>query len=110
MSERPSFVKEDDFSCSICLNCWINNDPRILECKHTYCFNCLKKMTIENSYLTCPLCQQQCLIENNDINQLKVNVLQSIIKYNYENFSSKKAEVSLSFLIRFKGKLLIFFL
>jgi len=49
--------------CSICLEKF--NDPRILPCSHTYCFNCLFNLSQKNvdcdnneMKITCPTCSE----------------------------------------------------
>ena len=45
--------------CPVCLN--ELQDPRLLTCRHTLCYTCLKKYTVKNQYvkeLPCPVCRE----------------------------------------------------
>ncbi|XP_069109416.1 E3 ubiquitin-protein ligase TRIM56-like [Argopecten irradians] len=63
----------NDLNCSICLD--VLNDPRILSCGHTFCFECIQN-AYTASHLThgiCPLCQETYFVPRRDIGNLRRN-------------------------------------
>lgn len=44
----------DLLTCSICLERF--NDPKILPCHHSFCFNCINRLK-ENRQVKCPICR-----------------------------------------------------
>ena len=51
---------EEQLNCSICLD--IYTDPKLLQCFHVYCRQCLMPLEVRNRQvqlgLTCPTCRQ----------------------------------------------------
>ncbi|OMJ95252.1 hypothetical protein SteCoe_1467 [Stentor coeruleus] len=47
--------------CSICLD--VYNDPRVLECGHTFCYECAISM-IDHHKLECPVCRREFQVNN----------------------------------------------
>lgn len=51
-----------DLECAICF-CQFNNvfnTPKVLECKHTFCLECLARMNVKSTHpntIQCPLCR-----------------------------------------------------
>lgn len=90
MDEKLFVIKENDFTCTICLDQWINRDPRILPCEHTFCFECVKTVYETNSRLNCPLCKRNCVLEKNDINNLKKNTIPYYLQETIENQNQVK--------------------
>ena len=67
------------FECSVCLECLINKQPRLLTCGHTFCTPCLQKLSTGNR-LNCPKCRSltrvppegiQALAKNTDIIKMR---------------------------------------
>src|SRR6218665_2036841 len=62
--------------CSICMS--VFNDPRMLPCIHTFCFECLKH-TAEagqknpGDRMNCPLCRRDFIIPADGMNGLQKN-------------------------------------
>ena len=61
MAEKVLKKVEDEITtCSICLDTY--TDPKLLQCFHVYCQDCLKRMVIQDQQgqliLTCPSCRQ----------------------------------------------------
>lgn len=78
MAESATYiVQEEDLICLICLDCWIDKDPRILDCQHTFCYECLHIFQKTDFQIICPTCREKNSIQ--DINYLKRNLLKSSI-------------------------------
>ena len=60
---------EEQLNCSICLD--IYDDPKLLQCFHTYCRKCLVKLVVRdeqgNLFLTCPICRQATPVPVNGV-------------------------------------------
>ena len=60
---------EEQLNCSICLD--IYDDPKLLQCFHTYCRKCLVKLVVRDQQgdlsLTCPICRQATLVPANGV-------------------------------------------
>ena len=56
-------------TCAICLDHY--QDPRLLPCSHTFCFQCIEKL-VKNGSFNCPL-RDDMKIAQNDITQLPIN-------------------------------------
>lgn len=93
--DRCTYVAEkNDVICPICLDSWVEKDPRILQCQHIFCFTCLKKLSIENNTLYCPLCRQLHFIPEGKVKNIqKMLVHFSKQMINYENFCEKHHEI-----------------
>ncbi len=62
MAERAlQKVEEELTNCNICLDTYTN--PKLLQCFHIYCQDCLKRLVFRNQkgefVLTCPECRQE---------------------------------------------------
>ena len=64
---------EEQLNCSICLD--IYDDPKLLQCFHTYCRKCLVKLVVRNQrgdlFLTCPTCRQVMPVPANGVTGLQ---------------------------------------
>ena len=60
---------EEQLNCSICLD--IYDDPKLLQCFHTYCRKCLVKLVVRDQQgdlsLTCPICRQATPVPANGV-------------------------------------------
>ena len=56
--------------CCLCLENF--EDPRILPCSHTFCFECVKKL-VENFTIQCPVCRVKHSVLN--VNQVTKNLI-----------------------------------
>ena len=60
---------EEQLNCSICLD--IYDDPKLLQCFHTYCKKCLVKLVVRDQQgdlsLTCPICRQATPVPANGV-------------------------------------------
>ncbi|KAK6167668.1 hypothetical protein SNE40_021640 [Patella caerulea] len=66
--------KTDNIICSICLNDF--KQPKILDCKHSFCLICLEdyinKITTDNHF-PCPLCRRDIIIPDGGVNEFEIN-------------------------------------
>ena len=70
MAESQSVAKqalkklEDQLTCAICLDAF--KDPKLLQCFHVYCKDCLQQLVIQDRQeqlsLRCPTCRQSTLL------------------------------------------------
>ena len=55
---------EDQLTCAICLDAF--KDPKLLQCFHVYCKDCLQRLVVTDRQgqlsLCCPTCQQSTLL------------------------------------------------
>lgn len=80
---------DDLLQCPICLE--VLNDPKVLDCQHTFCANCLKvhhatecqRRRTEN-FLDCPTCRERTNLINNSVDCLPGNyIVRDIIERQY---------------------------
>uniref|UniRef100_A0A1I7U7Q8 RING-type domain-containing protein n=1 Tax=Caenorhabditis tropicalis TaxID=1561998 RepID=A0A1I7U7Q8_9PELO len=68
--EEESESNYEDLKCGICFKGYSSNSakrvPRMMECGHTVCFGCAKKLR-KNSAIRCPLCQKYTFKESKDL-------------------------------------------
>ena len=74
MSEATTIEKlEERLKCAICLESY--TDPKLLQCFHVYCRDCLVRLVIRDQQgqlvLTCPTCRQVTAIPANGVTGLQ---------------------------------------
>ena len=73
MAESTIKKLEGQLNCAICLETY--KDPKLLQCFHIYCRDCLVKLVIRNQQgqlsLTCPTCRQATSIPANGVTGLQ---------------------------------------
>ena len=62
----------DIYSCAVCLEHLIDRNPRFLSCHHSFCQQCLQKLT-NNGHVSCPTCRTVTEVPNNDVTKLTMN-------------------------------------
>ena len=67
-------IYDDIFECSICLSDMVDRAPRSLQCLHSFCEKCLKKL-IKNNRITCPTCRKPTEVKENNVQELPVNFM-----------------------------------
>jgi len=80
---------DDLLQCPICLE--IFYDPKVLDCQHTFCGNCLKvhlaassRMFSTENAVDCPVCRRRTNLINNSIDSLPGNyIVRDIIERQY---------------------------
>ena len=71
----------DIYSCAVCLENLLDSNPRFLSCHHSFCQQCLQKLT-GNAHVTCPTCRVLTAVPNNDVTKLTMNCqLVQMMKY-----------------------------
>ena len=69
MSENTIQKLEDQLNCAICLDTY--TDPKLLQCFHIYCRQCLVKLVVRDQQgqliLTCPTCRQATPVPANGV-------------------------------------------
>ncbi|CAD5113542.1 unnamed protein product [Dimorphilus gyrociliatus] len=53
-------IKNAEVECTICTKSWVDNDPRMLPCQHTFCYHCLDELqenSMSTKILQCPACR-----------------------------------------------------
>ena len=81
-------LKEEELTCSICLD--IYTDPKLLQCFHVYCQQCLVPLGVRDQQgqlgLTCPTCRQVTPIPDRGVSGFQsafhINHLLEILKEN----------------------------
>ena len=99
MAQNNTALIDSVVTCPICLEHF--DDPRILNCSHTYCFRCIQKIASNNNgQFVCPL-RDGTVIETNDINSLPSNrVVREIVEllgqYTHKFLFYTRQEIRLS--------------
>lgn len=73
-------ISIESLICCVCHECWLDKDPRVLPCQHTYCFNCISKFKINNSKIRCALCNEEFFVLNGDASNIRKCLLPSWIQ------------------------------
>ena len=72
MAEEALDKIEEQLQCSICLDTY--TDPKLLQCFHVYCQQCLVKLVVrqqQDHHLTCPICRQATLVPRGGLASLQ---------------------------------------
>ncbi|KAM4615078.1 E3 ubiquitin-protein ligase TRIM39-like [Polymixia lowei] len=56
MASASSFLSEEQFQCSICLD--VFTEPVSIQCGHTFCKTCITKYWDDSDLCQCPLCKK----------------------------------------------------
>ncbi|XP_070555555.1 tripartite motif-containing protein 2-like [Ptychodera flava] len=64
-------IGEDFLSCAICREQY--KSPKILPCHHTFCGECLVKLSRNATELVCPTCKTSCQLSHGRVNELKTS-------------------------------------
>ncbi|XP_071803972.1 uncharacterized protein [Asterias amurensis] len=68
-------ISRDHLECPICSGPF--KQPKLLECSHSFCLECLQQLrqnSPSTTRLSCPVCRQETLINENGIHGLKTNL------------------------------------
>ena len=62
----------DIYSCAVCMEHLLDRNPRYLSCHHSFCQQCLQRLT-RNGQVSCPTCKAVTAVPNNDVTKLTMN-------------------------------------
>ncbi|XP_071803854.1 uncharacterized protein [Asterias amurensis] len=68
-------ISQDHLECPICSGRF--KQPKLLECSHSFCLECLQQLrqnSPSTTRLSCPVCRQETLLNENGIDELKTNL------------------------------------
>ncbi|XP_071480748.1 uncharacterized protein [Diadema antillarum] len=68
-------ISSQNLECPICLTLF--NQPKLLTCSHTFCKDCLQRISQTQSdkeTITCPICRKETPILSGDVDKLQTNV------------------------------------
>lgn len=80
--------------CAICLERF--NDPRFLNCLHTFCSQCIHKIINQqpSEHIVCPTCREETVIPDYGVDALKsnffANSLLDLVSYQYDEIKKEK--------------------
>ena len=72
---------EEIITCSICVE--LIDDPRVLQCLHTFCYKCLVQHLSskdKQDEIECPVCHKWCPLPNGNVDELPVSFLYNQLK------------------------------
>ena len=58
--------------CAVCMEHLLDRNPRFLSCHHSFCQQCLQKLT-NNSQMSCPTCRAVTAVPQNNVTKLTIN-------------------------------------
>ncbi|XP_072182410.1 tripartite motif-containing protein 3-like [Diadema setosum] len=71
-------ISSQNLECPICLTLF--NQPKSLTCSHTFCKDCLQRISQTRSdqeTISCPICRKETPLPSGDVEKLQTNVLLS---------------------------------
>ena len=80
----------DLYNCGICMENMLERYPRMLSCHHSFCSECLKRLTKRDA-IECPSCRSKTDVPNNDVSKLQVNFTLLKVKEHYDKLLASKA-------------------
>ena len=60
------------YSCAVCMEHQLDCNPRYLSCHHSFCQQCLQKLT-NNGQMSCPTCRAITAVPNSDVTKVTMN-------------------------------------
>lgn len=69
-----SLIEQQTPSCNLCTLSWVDRDPRVLQCLHTFCCRCLEIYVKKKSKNLCPICQQKFKLPRKGVKGLPKNI------------------------------------
>ncbi|XP_033106806.1 tripartite motif-containing protein 2-like [Anneissia japonica] len=73
VSKALQFMDKKDLECAICLSRF--EQPKTLECMHTYCLQCIQKWVEMHGKMECPTCGQEHDLTKEDLKKLASNTM-----------------------------------
>lgn len=90
MATASSFLSEDEFLCSICLDAFM--DPVTMPCGHNFCKSCITKHWSISRQQQCPLCKER--FDPRPV--LRINTFKSEMAAHFRNARSLSGQVNTS--------------
>ena len=82
----------DLYNCEICMENMLERYPRMLSCHHSFCSDCLKKLTKRDA-IECPTCRSKTDVPNSDVSKLQANFTLLKVKEHYDKLLASKASL-----------------
>ncbi|CAD5114631.1 unnamed protein product [Dimorphilus gyrociliatus] len=73
------YVKKDKIECAICLDVWLESNPKALNCHHIFCCKCLEDW-MKDGTIVCPFCRKITMIPSTVNEFLHTTELSCIIE------------------------------
>lgn len=67
-------IEQQKLSCNLCTLSWIDRNPRVLPCLHTFCCRCLE-IYLKRSKSVCPTCEEKFKLPKKGVKGLPKNIL-----------------------------------
>ena len=80
----------DLYNCEICMENMLEKYPKMLSCFHSFCSDCLKKLTKRDA-IECPTCRSKTAVPNSDVSKLQANFTLLKVKEHYDKLLASKA-------------------
>ena len=80
----------DLYNCEICMENMLERYPKMLSCFHSFCSDCLKKLTKRDA-IECPTCRSKTAVPNSDVSKLQANFTLLKVKEHYDKLLASKA-------------------
>ncbi|XP_072182414.1 uncharacterized protein [Diadema setosum] len=65
-------ISSQNLECPICLTLF--NQPKSLTCSHTFCKDCLQRISQTQKTITCPICRKETPLPSGDVDKLQTNI------------------------------------
>ncbi|XP_072162967.1 uncharacterized protein [Diadema setosum] len=65
-------IISQNLECPICLTLF--NQPKSLTCSHTFCKDCLQRISQTQKTITCPICRKETPLPSGDVDKLQTNI------------------------------------
>lgn len=85
-------IENTEVECAICAKSWVENDPRMLPCQHTFCYHCLDELqenSLSTNIIKCPSCRVQYPRPDEGTSGFPKNRLATALEENKIVFCSK---------------------
>lgn len=79
MAETNRSIEMNEAICTICLDPWIDECSRSLECQHIFHSDCLQHLIINES-LKCPICRHETSVLHGNVGNLPKNPLEKTLE------------------------------
>lgn len=79
MATPQYMVDQTDLECAICMESWVDKDPRTLPCQHTFCLPCLQSQE-HSKKITCAICRTRLIFPKGGVTGLPKNLFANNLK------------------------------